>query len=128
MPNPELQDLILKIKASNDGKSPVVVSKRHQRVLRSYLIFLFSRKLQKLLENLNKGLKNHYGSLNLWTKASNGGIRYVAQNILTDEDLRMGWQTFFDHNAYAATVEVEKHYYSLAPESCVLTLVDGHLQ
>jgi len=128
MPIPELQKLMSKDKSSEDEKSSIVISMRHQRVLRSYLLFLFSRKLEKLLENLNKGLKNHYGSLNLWTKASNGGIRYVAQNILTDDDLRMGWQTFFDHNAYAATVEVEKHYYSLAPESCVLTLVDGHLQ
>jgi len=128
MPNPELQDLMLKIKSSDDGKSHIVVSKRHQRVLRNYLIFIFSRKLQKLLENLNKGLRNHYGSLCLWTKASEGGIRYIAKENQTDEDLHTGWQTFFDHNAYAATMEVEKHYYSLTPESCVLTLIDGQLQ
>eukprot|EP00536_Pseudo-nitzschia_multiseries_P008438 jgi/Psemu1/287794/fgenesh1_pg.214_\ len=128
MPEPELQDLMSKMKSSDDGKSPVIVSKRHQRVLQNYLIFLFSRKLQRLLENLSKGLKNHYGSLNLWTKASDGGIRYVAKENQTDEDLRTGWQTFFDHNAYAATMEVEKHYYTLAPGSCVLALFDGQLQ
>ena len=128
MPTPELKDLISKIKSSDDGKSPVVVSKRHQRVLRSYLIFLFSKKLQRLLENLSKGLKNHYGSLCLWTKASEGGIRYVVKENQAAENLYSGWQTFFDHNAYAATMEVEKHYYSLTPESCVLTLIDGQLQ
>ena len=127
MPNPELNDLMSKMKSSDDGKSPVVVSKRHQRVLRNYLIFLFSRKLHRLLDNLNKGLRNHYGSLCLWTKASEGGIRYVAEESLTD-DIRTGWQTFFDHNAYAATMEVEKHYYALTPEGCVLTLIDGQLQ
>ena len=127
MPNPELQVLMTKIRASENGKSPVVVSKRHQRVLRSYLIFLFSRKLQRLLENLSKGLRNHYGSLCLWTKASDGGIRYVAKEDQTG-DLYTGWQTFFDQNAYAATMVVEKNYYSLTPQSCVLTLIDGQLQ
>mmetsp|Transcript_13066 Transcript_13066/g.26193 ORF Transcript_13066/g.26193 Transcript_13066/m.26193 type:complete len:1074 (+) Transcript_13066:3-3224(+) len=134
MPNPELQDLVSKMKSnssSEDGNSShVLVSKRHQRVLRSYLIFILSRKLEKLLENLSKGLKNHYRSLNLWTKASDGGIRYVAKEKenQTEEDLHTGWQTFFDHNAYAATMEVEKHYYTLAPGSCVLALIDGQLQ
>lgn len=127
MPNPELQDLMRKIRSSDDGKSPVIVSKRHQRVLQNYLIFLFSRKLQRLLENLNKGLRNHYGSLRLWTKASEGGIRYVSKKDEAAEECT-GWQTFFDQNAYATTMEVEKNYYSLTPESCVLTLIDGQLQ
>jgi len=127
MPNPELQELMSKIKSSDNGKSPVVVSKRHQRVLQSYLIFLLSRKLEKLLENLSKGLKNHYGSLRLWTKVSEGGIRYVSNEDQT-ADVYTGWQAFFDQNAYAATMEVEKNYYSLTPQSCVLTLIDGQLQ
>ena len=129
MPVPEILKLNSKDKSSKDEKSSIEISMRHQRVLRSYLLFFFSRKLEKLLDNLSKGLKNHYGSLNLWTKASDGGVRYVAnKDIQTDEDFHTGWQSFFDQNAYAATMEVENHYYSLAPESCVLTLIDGHLQ
>ncbi|KAL3918629.1 MAG: hypothetical protein SGILL_004145, partial [Bacillariaceae sp.] len=127
MPNHELEKLMMEMKSS-EGKKPVTVSMRHQRVLRNYLLFIFTRKLEKLLENLSSGLKFHYGSLNLWTKASEGGIRYNAKAPETDEERRIGWQSFFDRHAYAATMEVEKHYYALSPDSCVLTLYDGHLQ
>lgn len=127
MPITDLEKLMAKDKLSDVEKCSIVISMRHQRVLRSYLLFLFSRKLEKLLENINKGLKNHYGSLKLWTKASEGGIRYLSGNAQND-DAYTGWRTFFDQNAYAATMEVEKQYYALAPESCFLTLIDGHLQ
>ncbi|KAG7346808.1 RNA-binding protein [Nitzschia inconspicua] len=126
MPTPELASLMTKIKSSDGDNFPVMISQRHQRVLRSYLLFVFTRKLEKLLDNLSTGLKIHYGSLNLWTRASEGGIRHVAKE--SDEDTRVGWQSFFDRHAYAATMEVEKHYYALAPDSCVLTLYDGQLQ
>jgi hypothetical protein len=128
MPPADVENLMAKRKATENEKSPVTVSKRHQKVLRNYLLFIFTRKLEKLLENLSSGLKFHYGSLNLWTKASEGGIRYVPKETETEEDSRVGWQTFFDRHAYAATMEVEKHYYALAPDCCVLTLYDGHLQ
>ncbi|KAL3919821.1 MAG: hypothetical protein SGILL_003562 [Bacillariaceae sp.] len=128
MPIMDLDKLMTKRKTSENQKSPVTVSKRHQKVLRSYLLFVFTRKLEKLLENLSSGLKFHYGSLNLWTKASEGGIRYVPKESENEEDSRIGWQTFFDRHAYVATMECENSYYALAPDSCVLTLYDGHLQ
>eukprot|EP00526_Cylindrotheca_closterium_P003498 CAMPEP_0113607106 /NCGR_PEP_ID=MMETSP0017_2-20120614/3207_1 /TAXON_ID=2856 /ORGANISM="Cylindrotheca closterium" /LENGTH=1280 /DNA_ID=CAMNT_0000515687 /DNA_START=340 /DNA_END=4180 /DNA_ORIENTATION=- /assembly_acc=CAM_ASM_000147 len=137
MPTPELKVHMSKLKkeeeqhqASGETKRvPVEVTKRHQRVLRSYLLFVFTRKLEKLLENLFNGLKGHFGSFQLWTKASKGGIRYQnEENDGAEGGNVIGWQQFFDENAYAATMEVEKRYYALGPESCVLTLYDGQLQ
>ena len=129
MPVPELKHHMEKKKASGDDRVSVKVTKRHQRVLRSYLTFIFTRKLEKLLENLFNGLKVHFGSFQLWTKASDGGIRYKREETEADDESKfIGWQQFFDENAYTATMEVEKRYYAIGPDSCVLTLYDGQLQ
>lgn len=90
MPVPELTQLAARNKSEN-GRVSLLVTKRHQRVLRCYLLFIFTRKLEKLLENLRSGLKDHYGSLNLWTKASEGGIRYKGNETESD-DPHVGWQ------------------------------------
>eukprot|EP00538_Stauroneis_constricta_P012842 CAMPEP_0119573780 /NCGR_PEP_ID=MMETSP1352-20130426/45295_1 /TAXON_ID=265584 /ORGANISM="Stauroneis constricta, Strain CCMP1120" /LENGTH=1383 /DNA_ID=CAMNT_0007623471 /DNA_START=736 /DNA_END=4887 /DNA_ORIENTATION=+ len=107
------------------------ISVRHQRILRNYLAFIFTRKMEKLLENLNEGLKDHFQAVQqLWTKASQGGLRYSKKEDGDTEDNPsiIGWQQFFDEYAYAATMEVEKRYYAMGPDSCVLTLYDGQLQ
>ena len=48
--------------------SQIKLTKQHQRILRRYLRFFFTRKLEKLLQTLNKGLKDHYNT-EIWTKA-----------------------------------------------------------
>jgi len=110
-----------------------VLSKRHLRVLRQYIIFLFSRKLEKLLQNLSNGLKDHFNNIELWTKASSGGLAY-SSNLASDgvaengSSNLTGWQTFFDSYAYTASMEVEKRYYAMGSDSCVLSLYDGSLR
>jgi RNA recognition motif-containing protein len=130
IPPPELSIHMSKSKAEENEKTSLVVTRRHQHVLRSYLTFIFTRKLEKLLENLNNGLKGHFGALQLWTKASRSGIRYKATEAEKEESENpcIGWQTFFEEHAYSATMEVEKRYYAMGPDSCVLTLYDGQLQ
>jgi RNA recognition motif-containing protein len=108
--------------------SEVVVTKLHQRSLRDCLLFTFTRKLEKLLQNLENGLKAHFGNLKLWTKASEGGLKYKRDESSSDPTQYTGWQTFFDSHAYSATMEVEKRYYAMGPDSCVLTLYDGQLR
>jgi len=108
---------------STETKNSVLsLSKRHVRVLRRYLLFYFSQKLEKLLANLNSGLKDHFNYVQLWHKISKGGLFYEG------DDGCMSWQTFFDTYAYSAAMEVEKRYYAMGPDSCVLTLYDGHLR
>lgn len=106
----------------------IELTRLHQKILRSYLTYIFTRKLEKLLQNLNNGLKAHYATLNLWTRATEGGIRYTAQEEEGVEPQHTGWQTFFDANAYITSLEVEKRYYAIGPDSCVLTLFDGQLR
>ena len=59
--------------------SKVVISKPHQQILQRYLQFTFTRKLEKLLQNLDNGLKGHFANVKLWTKASEGGLNYQAK-------------------------------------------------
>ena len=114
--------------SKSDGK--IVLNLRHQKSLRNSLASFFSRKLEKLLVNLDGGLKAHFSNLALWTKASQGGLRYkqTAKGDSQDGKRIQGWQTFFEANAYRATMEVEKNYYAMAPDSCALVLYDGHLR
>jgi RNA recognition motif-containing protein len=112
--------------SGSDAK--VVVTKLHQQILRDCLLFTFTRKLEKLLQNLENGLKAHFGNLKLWTKASGGGLKYKRDESSTDTTQYTGWQSFFDTNAYSATMEVEKRYYAMGADSCVLTLYDGQLR
>ncbi len=128
MPIPELTHHMAKRQSAENGRVPITISPRHQQVLRNYLGFIFSQKLQKLLENLDNGLKGHFGGVRLWTKASKNGIKYKKTEGDTEENQSVGWQTFFDENAYTATMEVEKRYYAIGPDSCVLTLYDGQIQ
>jgi RNA recognition motif-containing protein len=113
----------------NSNGGVVVIYLRHLGMLRNFLAYSFSRKLEKLLQNLATGLKAHYGNLQLWTKSSKSGIRYQpsAQETINDGE-EEGWQTFFDTHAYRSTMEVEKRYYAMGPECCVLTLYDGQLR
>jgi hypothetical protein len=116
----------------------ITLTKRHQRILRHYMLFLFSRKLERLLQNIGNGLKAHFNNFELWTKVTEGGLDYSGGN--RDQDTNgnlessegafkyIGWNSFFDAFAYSTSMEVETRYYALAPESCVLTLYDGHLR
>jgi hypothetical protein len=118
---------------STETESKVVLSARHQSILQHYLEFCFSRKLEKLLQNLDNGLKSHFAGINLWTKSAEGGLEYDAEAAELKEGGASGvkytsWQTFFDSHAYSSAMEVEKHYYSLGTDSCVLTLYDGQLR
>jgi RNA recognition motif. (a.k.a. RRM, RBD, or RNP domain) len=105
----------------------IVISKQHQKILQCYLQYSFTRKLEKLLQNLDNGLKDHFGKLNLWTKASNGGLRYDREQNDNNGNY-VGWQTFFDSHVYKATMEVEKKYYAMGSDSCVLAFLDGQLR
>jgi len=100
-------------------KKGIIISKRHQRILRQYIIFFFTRKLEKLLQSLNNGLKDHF-NVHLCNKKPDSD---VGENGSV-----MGWQHFFDSYAYNASMEVEKKYYAMGSDSCVLTMYDGHLR
>ena len=106
----------------------LVVSKLHQRILRDYLMFIFTRKLEKLLQNLENGLKAHFGNFKLWTKVAEGGLKYKPEESNSEEPQFLSWQSFFDSHAYSTAMEVEKRYYAMGTESCVLTLYDGQLR
>jgi len=111
-------------KNPESGKRGIIISKSHQQLIREYLIFYLTRKLEALLHGLNSGLKIHYSDIDLWTKASQGGIHYKGSK----NDNCFGWQTFFDMYAYSSISIVEKRYYALGPDSCVLVLYDGYLR
>mmetsp|Transcript_5631 Transcript_5631/g.13632 ORF Transcript_5631/g.13632 Transcript_5631/m.13632 type:complete len:1217 (-) Transcript_5631:167-3817(-) len=138
MPEQDLQQVTVRGKSDGQDAADIVITQRHQRVLRNYLLFMFSRKLEKLLGNLSSGLKSHYPQIShLWTKAAENGIFHKPEKDYdgahiesagADNESEFGWQTIFDQYAYATTMEVEKHYYALSPGSCVLTLYDGHLR
>lgn len=127
-----MPDASVKSCLSRPSGSNVAISRRHQVILKRYLQFWFSRKLEKLLQNLNSGLRDHYSGISLWTKSTNGGLEYSGGVEEGQGDnvgkIYTGWQQFFDSHAYAAAVEVEKHYYSVGVDSCVLTLYDGQLR
>ena len=106
------------------GSVKVSISKRQQTTIQRYLRFFYVRKLEKLLQNLDNGLKAHFGNVNLWTKASDGGLNYQQK----EGDSVMGWRTFFDANAYKASMEVENRYYAMGTDSCILALYDGQLR
>lgn len=102
----------------------VVITKRHQTTIQRYIQFFFTRKLEKLLLNLENGLKAHFGNVNLWTKATEGGLKYQPD----EGSCAIGWQTFFDAHAYKASMEVENRYYAMGTDSCILALYDGQLR
>jgi len=127
---------------NNNGKplEGLTLDKTCQNSVRMYLSFLFAKKLGKLLQSLNSCLKDHFNSVQLWTKATKGGLNYVSSDDNNSSTMSsssvdggeksaiMGWQTFFDTYAWYSTMEVEERYYSMAPDSCVLTLYDGHVR
>ena len=108
-------------------KHSILISKLHQQIIRCYLQFSFTRKLEKLLQNLNNGLGDFFSNLKLWTKSSDGGLQYQRKEVNNASSDYVGWQTFFDTHAYKAAMEVESRYYAMGTESCVLTLYDGQL-
>ena len=101
----------------------ISITKAHQDVLRAYLAFHFTGKTEKLLQNLNNGLKGHFEDVNLWTKLSKGGLAYS-----NPDDPAEGWNKFFEAKAYFTSAAVEKHFYPVSPESCVLALYDGQIR
>jgi len=112
-------------------KPQVTITKRHQRIIQRYLLFFFSRKFERLMQSFNTGLQDHFHYAKLWTKPTSGGLDYnsLKASSVADEDVgATGWNTFFESKAYAAAMEIEKRYYSMSPDSCVLTLYDGHLR
>ena len=109
-------------------KRTILISKLHQQIIRCYLQFSFTRKLEKLLHNLNNGLSDFFSNLKLWTKSVDGGLHYQPKVDDSGSNDYIGWQTFFDMHAYKAAMEVESRYYAMGTESCVLTLYDGQLR
>lgn len=103
------------------------ITKEHLNATRNYMASILRRKFEKLLFNLESGLKAHYVDLELWKKASEGGLRYTPGEA-SEGSRCIGWQTFFDRYAYQSSMEVEKHYYAMGPDSCTLTLYDGQLR
>lgn len=118
------RDLHRYVPSDDKANQKIVISKRHQQIIQRYLQFSFMRKLEKLLQNLDIGLKGHFTNVKLWTKASNGGLSYRP----SEGDNCSGWQSFFDSNAYKAAMEVENRYYAMGTDSCVLALYDGQLR
>jgi RNA recognition motif-containing protein len=111
----------------------IPISPRHQLILLRYLEFIFSRKLEKLLSNLESGLKGHYAGINLSTKApSNEMTENQEESSQSDSEVpqskEVGWQTFFDSHAYTTAIEIEQRFYSMGADSCVLSLYDGHVR
>ena len=112
---------------ADDGILPLLpLTRRHRRVLRRFLLYFFVRKLERLLANLNDGLKDHFDLVRLWDKATKGGLDYEDEDHHGDGTV--GWLTLFDRHAYRSCVAVERRYCAVGPDSCVLTLYDGHLR
>eukprot|EP00594_Rhizosolenia_setigera_P020944 CAMPEP_0178981136 /NCGR_PEP_ID=MMETSP0789-20121207/26890_1 /TAXON_ID=3005 /ORGANISM="Rhizosolenia setigera, Strain CCMP 1694" /LENGTH=1337 /DNA_ID=CAMNT_0020671639 /DNA_START=62 /DNA_END=4076 /DNA_ORIENTATION=+ len=122
MPHNNVRKNIAEV-GKDSEKALLPITKKHQRVLRRFLLYFFTRKLEKLLLNLNSGLKAHFNYVQLWHQVKGGGLFYKS-----DAAGDLGWQSFFDLHAYNGTMEIEKRYYAMGPESCVLTLYDGHLR
>lgn len=128
MPEKTVEEHIPSQSDSHQPKQTILLSKNHQHIIRCYLQFTFTRKLEKLLQNLNNGLSDFFSNLKLWTKSADGGLHY-QQNVDDNGNSDcVGWQTFFDAHAYKAAMEVESRYYAMGTESCVLTLYDGQLR
>jgi RNA recognition motif-containing protein len=121
------KDLHKYVSTEDKANQTIAITKRHQQILQRYLQFSFMRKLEKLLQNLDNGLKGHFTNVKLWTKASNGGLSYRPSEGDNGADYT-GWQSFFDSNAYKAAMEVENRYYAMGTDSCVLALYDGQLR
>ena len=135
LPHEKVREVVQKAANSSSSKplEGLILDKTCQSAVRMYLSFLFAKKLGKLLQSLNSCLKDHFNSVQLWTKASSGGLNYVASKdemSVDGEDSSnvVGWQSFFDTYAWYSTMEVEERYYSMAPDSCVLTMYDGHVR
>jgi RNA recognition motif-containing protein len=140
LPPPTVEKMYSKLSTTTSSKplEGFVLDKVCQNTVQQYLRFLFSKKLEKLLQSLNSCLKDHFNSVQLWTKASMGGLNYAAENIDCamsfeggggeNSSTVVGWQSFFDNYVWYSTMEVEERYYSMAPDSCVLTLYDGHVR
>jgi hypothetical protein len=129
MPQKDVEEINDSCTNVDQPKRTISISKLHQQVIRCYLQFSFTRKLEKLLQNLNNGLSDFFANLKLWTKCTDGGLQYQPKvdDINGSGDF-IGWQTFFDAHAYKAAMEVESRYYAMGTESCVLTLYDGQLR
>ena len=113
----------------------LTLDRANQIAVRMYLSFFYAKKLERLLQSLNSCMKDHFNNVQLWAKASSGGLNYVAPGdcdaMAVDGEssgVVMGWQTFFDTYAYNSSMEVEDRYYAIAPDCCALTLYDGHVR
>jgi len=102
----------------------ISITKSHQNALQRYLIFFFTRKMEKMLQSLNNGLKGHFDNVNLWVKLIESGLSYYSK----EDEAKDGWNNFFETKVYSSSIQVEKNYFTLSPESCVLALYDGHLR
>ncbi len=103
----------------------IKVSKKHQISLRIFLKNYLESKMNKLLSNLSNGLRAHYKHVTIWSKIQEGGLKYQASEGTSNV---IGWQGFFDMHAYRTSIEIEKRYYAMGADSCVLALFDGHLK
>jgi RNA recognition motif-containing protein len=128
MPVKDLEESNATYSNVDEPKQTILISKLHQQIIRRYLQFSFTRKLEKLLQNLNSGLGDFFSNLKLWTKCTDGGLQYQQKVDDNGNGNYVGWQTFFDTHAYKAAMEVESRYYAMGTESCVLTLYDGQLR
>jgi len=119
------EDEVNEIASITDTKTNpgIRITKKHQVMLRHHLEFFYKRKLEKLLSNLSFGLKAHFNNVQLWTLASEGGLYYTGES-----NGKIGWQRFFDTYAYNGAMEIEKRYYAIGADSCVLALYDGILR
>eukprot|EP00574_Skeletonema_japonicum_P006626 CAMPEP_0201737788 /NCGR_PEP_ID=MMETSP0593-20130828/43296_1 /ASSEMBLY_ACC=CAM_ASM_000672 /TAXON_ID=267983 /ORGANISM="Skeletonema japonicum, Strain CCMP2506" /LENGTH=871 /DNA_ID=CAMNT_0048231839 /DNA_START=218 /DNA_END=2829 /DNA_ORIENTATION=- len=113
----------------------LTLDRANQITVRMYLSFFYAKKLERLLQSLNSCMKDHFNNVQLWAKASSGGLNYVApgggDSMAVEGEspgVVMGWQTFFDTYAYNSSMEVEDRYYAIAPDCCALTLYDGHVR
>ena len=132
MPPLDVKRCLSEARGTNSEKGDekgLALTKTHQEILRNYLQFFFCRKMEKLLQNLQNGLKDHFG-VQLWTKMSKGGLQYNAEGDAEVDDgtTHEGWQSFFDSNAYVTSMECENRYYAIDSDSCVLALYDGHIR
>jgi RNA recognition motif-containing protein len=128
MPAKEMKKVTSLSSEDDTPKRTITISKRHQQIIQRYLQFYFTRKLEKLLHNLNTGLSDFFSNLKLWTKCTEGGLHYQPKDNGEGSTDFIGWQSFFDLHAYKATMEVENHYYAMGSSTCVLTLYDGQLR
>lgn len=95
-----------------------VLQEKQQNTFRNYVAWFFSWKLQKLLSNIEAGLRSRYF-------AEIDGRRPDDAGPGLD---KRSWDNLFEKHGHKSTIDIDGRTYAVGSESCVLTVFDGQLR